>query len=44
MMSHTEEFKLEAVRIALISRLSRQRVASDLGVGLSRNAFSNFPI
>jgi transposase len=32
---HTEEFKREAVRIALTSELSRRRVASDLGVGLS---------
>ncbi|WP_222927467.1 IS3 family transposase [Qipengyuania marisflavi] len=35
MMKHTEEFKREAVRIALASGLSRRRVASDLGVGLS---------
>jgi transposase len=35
MKQHTEEFKQEAVRIALTSGLSRQRLASDLGVGLS---------
>ena len=35
MKKHTEEFKQEAVRIALSSGLSRQRVASDLGVDLS---------
>ena len=35
MIKHTEEFKQEAVRIALTSGLSRRRVASDLGVGLS---------
>jgi transposase len=35
MKKHTEEFKQEAVRIALTSGLSRRRVASDLGVGLS---------
>ena len=34
MIKHTEEFKQEAVRIALTSGLSRRRVASDLGVGL----------
>lgn len=32
MMKHTEEFKQEAVRIALTSGLSRERVAADLGV------------
>ena len=32
---HTEEFKREAVHIALTSGLSRKQVASDLGVGLS---------
>jgi putative transposase len=36
MKKHTEDFKREAVRIALSSGLSRRRVASDLGVGLSR--------
>ena len=35
MMKHTENFKQEAVRIALTIRLSRRRVAADLGVGLS---------
>ena len=35
MIKHTEEFKQEAGRIALTSGLSRRRVASDLGVGLS---------
>ena len=31
----TEEFRKDAVRIALTSGLSRQRVADDLGVGKS---------
>ncbi|MBK1636507.1 transposase [Rhodovulum adriaticum] len=31
----TEEFKREAVRIALTSGLPRRQVAADLGVGLS---------
>ena len=35
MMKHTDDFKREAVRIALSSGLSRRRVSSDLGVGLS---------
>jgi transposase len=35
MMKHTDEFKREAVRIALSSGLPRERVASDLGVGKS---------
>ncbi len=35
MMTHSEEFKREAVRIALTSGLSRERVASDLGGGKS---------
>ena len=35
MKNHTEDFKQEAVRIALSSGLSRRRVAADLGVGLS---------
>jgi transposase-like protein len=35
MIKHSEEFKQEAVRIALTGGLSRRRVASDLGVGLS---------
>ena len=32
---HTEEFRREAVRIALNSGMSRRQIASDLGVGLS---------
>ena len=32
---HSEEFKQEAVRIALTSGLPRDRVASDLGIGKS---------
>ena len=32
---HTDEFRLEAVRIALTSGLTRKQVASDLGVGFS---------
>ena len=35
MKKHSEEFKSEAVRIAVSSGLSRRRVAADLGVGLS---------
>lgn len=35
MMKHSEEFKREAVRIALSSGLPRERVASDLGIGKS---------
>lgn len=35
MIKHTEEFKQEAVRIALTSGLSRDRVASDSGIGNS---------
>uniref|UniRef100_UPI000872D490 transposase n=1 Tax=Sphingobium phenoxybenzoativorans TaxID=1592790 RepID=UPI000872D490 len=35
MIKHSEEFKREAVRIALTSGLPRGRVASDLGVGKS---------
>ena len=31
MIKHSEEFKQEAVRIALTSGLPRDRVASDLG-------------
>ena len=34
-VKHTEDFKQEAVRIALTSGLPRRRVASDLGVGFS---------
>ena len=32
---HSDEFKCDAVRIALTSGLTRHQVASDLGVGLS---------
>ena len=35
MIKHTEEFKQEAVRIALTSGLPRERVATDLGIGKS---------
>lgn len=35
MKKHTEEFKQEAVRLALSSGLPRERVAKDLGVGRS---------
>ena len=35
MMTYSEEFKQEAVRIALTSGLPRERIASDLGVGKS---------
>jgi transposase len=35
MIKHSEEFKQEAVRIALTSGLPRERVAADLGVGKS---------
>lgn len=35
MIKHTEEFKHEAVRIALTSGLPRDRTASDLGIGKS---------
>jgi transposase len=35
MMKHSDEFKQEAVRIALTSGLSRERVAADLGIGKS---------
>jgi transposase len=33
--SYTEEFRLDAVRIATTSGLTRPQIASDLGVGLS---------
>jgi|JI6StandDraft_1071083.scaffolds.fasta_scaffold33384_2 hypothetical protein len=33
MIKHREEFKLEAVRVALSSGLPRERVAADLGIG-----------
>lgn len=36
MMKRSEEFKQEAVRIALTSGLPRERVASDLRIGKSR--------
>ncbi len=32
---HRDEFKRDAVRIALTSGLTRRQVASDLGIGLS---------
>lgn len=32
---HSDEFKWDAVRIALTSGLTRRQVASDLGIGLS---------
>ena len=32
---HTDEFKHEAVRIALTSGLTRRQVATDLGIGFS---------
>ena len=32
---HNEEFKREAIRMALTSGLTRKQVASDLGVGFS---------
>lgn len=32
---HTDDFRREAVRIALTSRLTRRQLATDLGVGLS---------
>jgi transposase len=35
MIKHSEEFKREAVRIALTSGLPHARVAADLGVGKS---------
>lgn len=35
MIKHSERFKQEAVRIALTSGLSRERFASDLGIGKS---------
>ncbi|AHI24708.1 transposase [Komagataeibacter xylinus] len=34
-MKHTEDFKREAVRIALSSGLSRTCIAADLGIGKS---------
>jgi transposase len=38
MMKHSEDFKREAVRIALTSGLSRERVAADLGSASRRLA------
>ena len=35
MIKHSDEFKQEAVRIALSSGLPRERVAKDLGIGKS---------
>jgi transposase len=35
MIKHSDEFKQEAVRIALASGLPRARVAADLGIGKS---------
>ncbi len=35
MKKHTEEFKQEAVRLALTCGLPRERVAKDLGIGKS---------
>ncbi len=35
MKKHSEDFRREAVRIALTSGLSRRRIAADLGIGLS---------
>lgn len=35
MMKHSDDFKREAVRIALSSGLPRERVATDLGIGKS---------
>lgn len=32
---HTDEFRAEAVRIALTSGLTRKQVAADLGIGFS---------
>lgn len=32
---HTEEFRAEAVRLALTSGLARKQVAADLGIGFS---------
>ena len=34
-LKRTDEFRADAVRIALTSGLTRKQVASDLGVGLS---------
>ena len=34
-LKHTDEFRQDAVRIALTSGLTRKQVADDLGVGMS---------
>ena len=34
-MVHGEDFKREAVRLALTSGLTRKQIAADLGIGLS---------
>lgn len=34
-LKRTDEFRADAVRIALTSGLTRKRVANDLGVGMS---------
>ena len=34
-LKHSDEFKRDAVRIALTSGLTRRQVASDLSIGLS---------
>ena len=40
-LKRTDEFRADAVRIALTSGLTRKQVASDLGVGLS--TLNNWP-
>lgn len=44
--THREEFKRDAVRIALTSGLTKRQVASDLGLGFPRssNGFGRFPM
>lgn len=42
-MTHSDEFKRDAVRIALTSGLTRRQVASDLGVGLSTLGYTSRP-
>jgi transposase len=34
-VKHSDEFKRDAVRIALTSGLTRRQVSSDLGIGIS---------